>query len=94
MPAWSCRVNGVQLKSQSVVVRNHRWPGAYAIYQLGTFYNVYIGNGQKEFIPDKVVKVPNEVEDVMKMEEADPDPMVEKELLAKEQPDEEMVDNQ
>ena len=71
------------------MLRNHRWPGALTVYQQGTFFNIYLGNGQKDFIVNKTIALPNQVEEVCRTtEEADPDPEQEKRLLAQEQPEE------
>eukprot|EP00835_Amoeboradix_gromovi_P000998 NODE_38_length_30618_cov_0.377142.p21 type:complete len:105 gc:universal NODE_38_length_30618_cov_0.377142:7116-7430(+) len=88
LPAWSARIYGIQSKSKTVLLRNHKWPGAYAVFQQGTFYNVYIGNGQKDFVVDRSISISNQMEEVCRDEEQDPEPEIERIELAQQQAEE------
>ena len=88
LQAWSARAYGIQPKTKTVILRSHKWPGALAVFQQGTFYNVYLGNGQKDFVVNTDIPIANETELEFRTEETDPDPELEKIALAQEQPEE------
>eukprot|EP00834_Sanchytrium_tribonematis_P001700 NODE_43_length_33755_cov_1.178542.p38 type:complete len:105 gc:universal NODE_43_length_33755_cov_1.178542:8108-7794(-) len=89
LPSWSTRMHGIQEKSKTVVLKNHRWPGAFTVSQQGTFFNIYLGNGIKDFTPDLSIHIPFQEDASNVVEEVDPNPEDEKKTLAEAQPEEE-----